>query len=56
MHSWFLWQCQIAHKEIGFKIMKRVAEDLEGKAKIESHPKFEGRQMIMVVAPELAKK
>ncbi len=47
---------QIAHKDIGFNIMKRVAEDLDGKAKIESHPRLEGRQMIMVVTPELAKK
>ena len=46
---------QIAHKDIGFKIMKRVEEDLEGKAKIESHPRMDGRQMIMVVAPELSK-
>lgn len=47
---------QIAHKDIGFNIMKRVADDLEGKAKVESHPRLEGRQMIMVVSPELAKK
>ncbi len=45
---------QIAHKEIGFKIMKRVTDDLEGVAKIETHAKMEGRQMMMVVAPELS--
>lgn len=47
---------QIAHKEIGFEIMKRIESDLEGKAKIEAQPKMEGRQMMMVVAPEAAKK
>lgn len=46
---------QIAHKDIGFRIMKRVEEDLVGKAKIESYPRMDGRQMIMVVSPELAK-
>lgn len=47
---------QIAHKEIGFEIMKRVESDLEGKAKVESRAKMEGRQMMMVVAPEAMKK
>ncbi len=47
---------QIAHKEIGFDIMKRIESDLEGKAKVEARPKMEGRQMMMVVAPEVAKK
>tara|TARA_R110002095_G_scaffold203326_1_gene185210 strand:+ start:735 stop:1286 length:552 start_codon:yes stop_codon:yes gene_type:complete len=46
---------QIAHKDIGFNLMKRVAEELEGKAKVESHPRLEGRQMIMVVSPDLTK-
>ena len=46
---------QIAHKEIGFEIMKRVEADLEDKAKVESRPKMEGRQMMMVVAPETSK-
>lgn len=42
---------QIAHKDLGIKIMNRIAEDLDGKAKVESHPRLEGRQIIMVVAP-----
>lgn len=42
---------QIAHKDLGIKIMNRIADDLEGKAKVESHPRLEGRQIIMVVAP-----
>ena len=32
-------------------MLKRVQDDLGEVAKVESHPKLEGRQMIMVVAP-----
>jgi translation initiation factor IF-3 len=42
---------ELAHPEIGRKLLDRIREDSEEVAKIESMPKMEGRQMIMVVAP-----
>jgi len=43
---------EMAHQEIGLNVLKRVQTDLEELAKVEAHPKMEGRQMIMVVAPK----
>ncbi len=42
---------EMAHQEIGLNVLKRVQDDLAEIAKVEAHPKLEGRQMIMVVAP-----
>ncbi len=42
---------EMAHQELGLKVLNRVREELEEKAKVEQHPKMEGRQMIMVLAP-----
>ena len=42
---------EMAHVELGSQLLQRVREDIEEEAKIESHPKMEGRQMIMVLAP-----
>lgn len=42
---------EMAHQEIGLNVLKRVQDELVEVAKVESHPKLEGRQMIMVVAP-----
>jgi translation initiation factor IF-3 len=36
--------------------MTRIAEDLDELSQVESAPKFEGRQMIMVLAPRKGKK
>jgi translation initiation factor IF-3 len=43
---------EMAHQEIGLNVLKRVQEDLGDVAKVEAHPKMEGRQMTMVVAPK----
>jgi translation initiation factor IF-3 len=40
-----------AHQELGFKLLDRVKADVGPLAKVESEPRFEGRQMIMVLAP-----
>lgn len=45
---------EMAHQEIGRELLKRIATDIEEVAKIESMPKMEGRQMIMVVSPQRA--
>jgi translation initiation factor IF-3 len=47
---------EMAHPEIGMKLMERVEEDLEPMATIEASPKFEGRQVTMVLAPRKKKK
>jgi len=43
---------EMAHQDIGRKLMERVAKDLEELANVESFPKMEGRQMIMILAPK----
>jgi len=42
---------EMAHQELGTKLLDRVRDDLTKLAKVEQEPKFEGRQMIMVLAP-----
>jgi translation initiation factor IF-3 len=43
---------EMAHRELGMDLLKRVEKDLEELAMVEQWPKFEGRQMIMVMAPK----
>lgn len=47
---------EVVHPEIGMNLMRRIEEDLKDYATVESQPKFEGRQMIMVLAPTKKKK
>jgi len=42
---------EMAHQDLGLKLLQRVAEDLKELSVIEQHPKKEGRQMIMVLGP-----
>jgi len=42
---------ELAHKEIGMKLFDRIIEDLSELAKVESSPRFEGPQVIMVLSP-----
>jgi len=42
---------EMVHKELGMELLKRVEKDLEEYAVVEQHPKMEGRQMVMVLAP-----
>ena len=42
---------EMAHPELGMKLMQKVQADFEEEAKVEFHPKMEGRQMIMILAP-----
>jgi translation initiation factor IF-3 len=43
---------EMSHQELGFKLLQRVKADSEGFAKVESEPRLEGRQMVMVLAPK----
>ncbi|MEM9196213.1 MAG: translation initiation factor IF-3 [Pseudomonadota bacterium] len=42
---------EMAHMELGSKLLHRVAGDVEGMGKVENMPKLEGRQMVMVIGP-----
>ena len=42
---------EMAHRELGMELLNRVEKDLEELALVEQRPKFEGRQMVMVMAP-----
>ena len=42
---------EMAHQELGLKVLHRVRDQLEEMSKVEQFPKLEGRQMIMVLAP-----
>jgi translation initiation factor IF-3 len=46
---------EVVHPEIGMSLMSRIAEDLNDFGQIESEPEFEGRQVIMVLAPRKKK-
>jgi len=46
---------EMAHREIGMDLLKRVEKDLAELAIVEQFPKFEGRQMVMVMAPRKKK-
>jgi translation initiation factor IF-3 len=43
---------EMSHPELGKKILDQVAEAVSGHAKVESAPKLDGRNMIMVLAPD----
>lgn len=42
---------EMAHQQLGMEMMKRIEEDLKELGVVEQHPKLEGRQMVMVIAP-----
>ncbi len=42
---------EMAHRDLGAKLLKRVEEDLSEVGSVEQFPKMEGRQMVMVIAP-----
>ena len=43
---------EMAHQELGFKLLERVKADLEPHGVVEQFPKMEGRQMVMVMSPK----
>jgi len=42
---------EMAHQDLGMKVLQKVRAELDEIAKVELYPKMEGRQMIMVLAP-----
>ena len=43
---------ELAHGQLGMKLLERVQGDTNELAKIEQFPRMEGRQMLMVLAPK----
>ena len=43
---------EMAHQELGLKLLKRVEADLIELGSVEQFPRMEGRQMVMVIAPK----
>jgi len=43
---------EVFHPELGKRILDRVADELGDSAKIESEPRLDGRNMVMVLAPD----
>jgi translation initiation factor IF-3 len=43
---------EMVHQELGVKVLDRVKEEMDAKAKVEQFPRLEGRQMVMVLAPK----
>jgi len=44
---------EMAHQELGMRLLERVKENISEVAKIEMEPRLEGRQMMMVLAPRV---
>ena len=43
---------EMAHQDLGRRVLERVQAELGDAVKLEAHPKMEGRQMVMIVAPK----
>ena len=43
---------EMAHQELGMKLLKRIEQDLAELGTVEQFPKMEGRQLVMVIAPK----
>ncbi|MEO5701732.1 MAG: translation initiation factor IF-3 [Casimicrobiaceae bacterium] len=43
---------EMAHQEFGVRLLERIRNDLEPHAIVESFPRMEGRQMVMLLAPK----
>ena len=46
---------EMAHQDIGFRMLERLKQDLDDVGQVEQFPKMEGRQMVMVLAPKKMK-
>ncbi len=43
---------ELSHGQLGMNLLRRVQEDSAEVAKVESYPRMEGRQMLMVLSPK----
>ncbi len=42
---------EMAHQDIGVRVLERIRDELEAQTKVEQMPRMENRQMVMVLAP-----
>ena len=42
---------EMAHQDIGVRVLERIRGDLEAETKVEQMPRMEMRQMVMVLSP-----
>ena len=42
---------ELQHSHLGNELMTKIKEDMKEVGKVELHPKFDGKQMIMVIQP-----
>src|SRR5476651_2014355 len=42
---------ELSHQELGMDVLNRVKDNLQDIAKVEQHPKLEGKRVIMVMGP-----
>ncbi len=43
---------EMAHQQLGMAVLQRVKAEVQEISKVESEPRLEGRQMVMVLAPK----
>ena len=43
---------ELAHQELGAKMLQRIEADLAEHGAVEQYPKMEGRQMVMILGPK----
>ena len=46
---------EMEHQNLGFDLLKRLIEEVSEFAKVEVHPKSEGKQIMMILVPQLEK-
>ena len=46
---------EMAHQDLGLKVLERVRNELEEFSQVEAMPRLEGRQMVMVLSPKKKK-
>ena len=42
---------ELQHKDLGHVLMEKIKTDMQSIGRVESQPKFDGKQMIMVIQP-----
>jgi len=42
---------EMAHQDLGLKLLHKIADDVGDNGKVESMPRLEGRQMVMMIGP-----
>ena len=46
---------EMAHQELGLRLLEKVRGELQEVSQVESMPRLEGRQMVMMLAPKKKK-